>query len=249
MKLSFLWGVGMLTLVSCGNYQQNIMFRANEGYSFEPIKKEVLKAEKNYTIQKGDFLELNILSNNGEKAIDPNPELSQSAGATIALNPVQYLIDTNGLTKFPLIGEIKLENLTLKQAELLLQKEYEKFFKGPYVTLKYSNKRVVVLGGPDGGVVVPLQNENINLTEILSLSKAITNTTKANNIRVLRGEKVFLIDFTTIKGYLEGNIVMEPGDIVYVEPVRKPFAEGAQDYRMILSILVSVASLIIALSR
>jgi polysaccharide export outer membrane protein len=147
-----------------------------------------------------------------------------------------------------MVGELKVEGLSLRQAELALQKAYESFFKTPFVTLKFNNKRAIVLGAP-GGQVIPLANENMTVTEVLALAKGIDITGKANNIRVLRGEQVFLLDFSTIEGFQKGNIIVEHGDIVYVEPVVRPLSEGLQDYRLFITLLVSVTSLIVLLVR
>jgi polysaccharide export outer membrane protein len=225
------------------------MFREPDGFIAEQIKVEATKADHNYIIQKNDFLSLQVYSNSGEKLIDPNPELSQTPqGANNTQREIQYLVDQNGIVKFPLIGDLRLDGLTLRQAEQMAQKEYEKYYKSPFVLLGFNNKRVVVLGAP-GGQVIPLQNENITLAEVLALAKGINNEGKAHNIRVLRQDKVFIVDFTTLDGYKSGNMIIEPGDIVYVEPVRKPLAEGFRDYSILLTFLVSITTLITLLTR
>ena len=42
---------------------------------------------------------------------------------------------------------------------------------------------------------------------------------------------------------------MEPGDIVYVEPVRKPVSEAVRDYGPLLSILASLVTLIVVINN
>ncbi len=146
-----------------------------------------------------------------------------------------------------MIGEVKLEGLTLKEAEEMLQKEYARFFKDPYIQLSFVNKRVIVLGAL-GGQVIPLENENIRLVEVLALAKGLDNNAKAQNMRLIRGEKVYEVDFSTIDGYLDGNMLMQSGDIVYIEPVRRPFSEALKDYTGIFTILVSLITLITLIS-
>jgi polysaccharide biosynthesis/export protein len=236
-------------LANCGTYKQNIMFRTGENYVPPKVAASALSADRNYVIQKNDFLTIEIYTNNGERLVDPNPELSQSQQvSSLDKNNIQYLVDLNGVVKFPMVGEVKVEGLTLRQAELMLQKEFEKYFKSPFVTLKFNNKRVVVLGAPTGQVI-PLANENMTLAEVLALAKGVTNEAKAHNMRLIRGDQVFLIDFSTVDGYQKTNMIMEPGDILYVEPVRKPLAEGIRDYSIFLTIIVTVTSLITILAR
>ena len=224
------------------------MFKSTEGVEPERVKKEVSSVEKNYRIQKNDLLSLELYSNQGERLIDPNPELSQKNGVVQESDQKEttYLVDLKGIVRFPMIGEINLENMTLRQAEEILQKEYAKFFKEPFVLLSYTNKRVVLLGAV-GGQVIPLTNENINLLEVLALAKGITNDSKAQNIKLIRGETVFEINLSTIQGFREGNMLVEPGDVIYVEPVRRPFSEALRDYSGALSLLISLTTLVIVL--
>jgi polysaccharide export outer membrane protein len=218
----------------------------------EAIEKEAIATERNYLIQKNDLLRLDIYSNNGEKLIDPNPEMSGGTAKTSNQSSQQtpteqtsYLVDLNGLAKLPMIGEIKLEGLTLRQAEEVVQKEYSKFFKEPFIKMSYSNKRVVVLGAP-GGQVIPLTNQNITVAEVLALAKGVDNMAKAHNIRLIRGSHYYQIDFSTFQGYNEGNMIVEPGDIVYVEPIRRPFIEAFRDNSVLLYPLVTIVTLIVA---
>lgn len=238
----------LLLMTSCASYKQNIMFKSTDEVQSERINKAISSVEKNYQIQKNDLLGLEVYSNKGERLIDPNPELSQTNGVVQEEDkdePV-YLVDLKGVARFPMVGELALENFTLRQAEEILEKEYAKFFKEPYVLLTYKNKRVILLGAL-GGHVIPLENENMDLLEVLALGKGINNDSKAQNIRLVRGERVFEIDLSTIQGFREGNVLVEPGDVIYVEPVRRPVSEALRDYSGALSLLVSLTTLLIVL--
>jgi polysaccharide export outer membrane protein len=234
-------------MVSCAQYKQNIMFKPGKDFKPDPIQKEALETEKNYIIQKNDYLKLDVYSNQGERIIDPNGELMQSqngqVGTTEREDEFTYLVDPDGMVKLPMLGELKLEGVSLKQAEEILQEQYSKYYKDPFVRLTYANKRVIVLGAM-GGQVIPLENQNVNLSEILALAKGLTIDSKAQNIRVLRKDQVFIIDLSTIEGFKAGNMRIEPNDIVYVEPVRKPFIEGLRDYSIVFSAIASLASLV-----
>lgn len=212
------------------------------------VQQQVAAAEKNYVIQRNDLLQLDVYTNNGERIIDPDLQLTKDVGTqnlTTRQTPT-YLVDVDGVAKFPMVGQIKIEGLKIRETEEILQKEYNKYYQGSYVILKYVNKRVIVLGAP-GGQVIPLANENMHLVEVLALAKGVNNDGKAQNIRVLRQEKVFLIDFSTYEGYLKQNIVIEPGDVVYVEPVRRPFFEGVRDYGVLVSLATSISTLVLVI--
>lgn len=233
-------------LASCSSYKQNIMFRATDS---QAVKSATTAAEKNYTIQKNDLLQLEVYTNQGERLIDPESFLEKERPDVASSGtPQTYLVEMEGKTKFPLVGEVKLEGLTIRQAESILQKEYAKFYQEPYVILKYTNKRVTVLGA-SGGQVIPLTNENVRLTEVLALAKGISNDAKAYNIRVMRGDTLFIADLSTFEAYTKNNLIIEPGDIIYVEPIRRPFSEGLRDYGPLISIITSLSTLIIIITQ
>lgn len=205
-------------------------------------------AERNYLIQKNDYLKVAVYTSGGERIIDPDLRLLKDMPMQNNLSrpDPDFLVDVTGMVKFPMIGELKVEGLTIRKAEELLQKEYAKFYTDPFITLQYTNKRVVVLGAP-GGKVIPLVNENVSLAEILALAEGVDNNAKAQNIRVIRGDQVFVADFSTLQGYQKTNMIMQNGDIVYVEPVRRPVSEAARDYGPLLSLGISITTLIVVL--
>lgn len=213
------------------------------------LQQKAVEAEKNYVIQKNDFLKLAVYTGKGERIIDPNFELMKDMPAVsnnFSRPDPNYLVDVNGIAKFPKIGEIKIDGLTIRKAEELLQNEFEKYYADAFVTLQFTNKRVVVLGAVKGKMI-PLQNENMSLIEILALAEGIDNNANASNIRVLRGNEVFMVDFSTVQGYQKSNMIMQNGDVVYIEPVRRPLVEAVRDYGPILSLGVSITTLIITL--
>ena len=85
------------------------------------------------------------------------------------------------------------------------------------------------------------------MSEVLAMSGGLENDARANNIRVIRGEKVFLADFSTIEGYKNSEMILQSGDIVYVEPIRRPFTEATRDIGPTVSLLTSVITLIIVI--
>jgi polysaccharide biosynthesis/export protein len=234
-------------LSSCAGYKQNLMFRTGDATTLEKSRQT---AESNYIIQKNDVISLDIYTNQGERIIDPNHEsLKESPAQTGAtVERPTYMVDKDGIAKLPFVQEIKLEGLTVRQAEEILQKAYTELYKGTFVILKVTNKRVTVLGAP-GGKVIPLVDENVKLTEVLALAGGINRDGKATNIRVLRGKQIFVADFSTVEGYLRDNILIHSGDIIYVEPVRKPFFEGLQDYGPLIGLIVSLGTLALLIQQ
>jgi len=245
MPRSFLIGLTLL-VCACSSYKRNIMFKPSENF----VGKKTTDAEaaiKNYVIQVNDYLKLDVYSNKGERIIDPDGALfndKAAAGQNQARVQPTYLVTVDGSVKFPMVGSVALAGMTIREAEQKLQGEYDIYYKQCYVLLSFSNKRVIVLGSP-GGQVLPLANENVSLIEVIAMAKGIANDGKAHNIRVIRGEDVYLVDLSTIDGIKSGNMIIQPGDIIYIEPTRKPFTEGIRDLSPIFSIVMSLTTLIV----
>lgn len=221
------------------------MFKTGEDTKIEQYTKE---AERNYVIQKNDYLSLDVFTNDGERIIDPDYKLLKDlpTQAGVLRPQFNYLVNSEGMTKFPLIGLIKIEGMRLIEAETIVQKEYARFYEKPFVQLSYKNKRVIVLGAT-GGQVIPLANENMTLVEILALAKGLPNDAKAHNIRILRGDQAFVADLSTIEGFTKGNMLVAHGDVIYIEPVRRPFVEGLRDYGPVLTLLTSLTTLVVVI--
>jgi polysaccharide biosynthesis/export protein len=232
----------LVLFTQCASYKQNIMFKTDNIVPNQ-IAQESLRAERNYIIQPTDVIALEVIANNGERLVEPAPETAvpnATGQGNTTIN--HYPVSDAGMVRLPLVGELSVAGLTLIQAQMILQKEYTKFYANPFVRLRFINKRVVVLGALEGQVL-PLPYDNITLAEVLAMAKGLDNFSKASNIRVIRKEQVFVVDFSTVEGYRQGNMHMESGDIVYVEPVRRPVTESMQANQFVITLFTSAIAL------
>ncbi|OJJ20928.1 hypothetical protein BKI52_10130 [marine bacterium AO1-C] len=259
------WFVGILVLLlsSCRSYNP-ILFSAKNKDLSEQLLQLKKNAEKNYTIQKNDLIRVSVYTASGEFIILPpsiRNTLNTNNNQTNQNNPnnefrnISFLVKQDGEAKLPVVGNVKLEGLTLNQADSLLQIKYEKHYKDPFVITQFNNKRVIVLKG-NNGVLFPLSNEKITLIEVIAATGGMSRDLKTHNIRLIRGDlqnpKVFLIDLSTVEGLAYHNLILEPNDIIYIEPIRRPFLESLRDVTGIVSIftgLVTTVLLVISLSR
>jgi polysaccharide biosynthesis/export protein len=213
----------------------------------------VSQAEKNYVIQKNDYLEVVLYSNKGERMINLNIESAGNNQNNLQqVQPARFLVQENGFVKLPMVGLVKLEGLTLYRADSLLEKSFTAFYEEPFVSTRFANKRVVVLA-PGKGLVIPLTNENMSLIEVIALSGGIDENARVGNIRLIRGDlknpEVHLINLSTIDGMRQANLLLQPNDIVYVEPARRILRETFAEVTPLLSVLTSVLTLILIFQR
>ncbi len=237
-------------LSSCKAYKQDIMFKLDDNFTEEDLAKATDAAETNYILKPNDALLLDVFTNSGERLIDPNLEMVITPGQQQQLykDNFQYIIQTNGMVTFPIVGDMQIAGLTMFEAEKVIAEKFNKVYKDSFVKIRMTNRRVFVLGAP-GGRVVPLENENTTLIEVLASSEGLDLGAKAQNIKVIRGTDVYRINLATISGMRETNMSVEPGDVVYVEPWRRPWLETLRDVSPALSIVSSVLTLIVVVQN
>ncbi len=254
----------VLGLSSCGLYNKNIMFKTKNNEIGDSLLHQVGMLEKNYIVQKNDFIYLQVLTNKGEMLVDPTGEVGRGGGGMqnnmmmngqggMMGNVSYYLVEMDGKAKFPLIGRIKVDGIKLKQLDSLLEIEYGKYYQEPYVISRIMNKRVFVLGtgGSQGGLsgaVIPLSNENMNLIEIIALAGGVDNLAKVNNIRLIRGDlkkpNVYIIDLSTIEGVKSANMIVQPNDIIYIERYGRVVLQAISNFTPIFGFLTTIFSIV-----
>lgn len=245
LKQLITFTLAVILINACTAYKQNIMLKTDEGFQASQLSAEARALERSYTIQPNDRLTVKVFTKNGEMIIDPEYELNKDLNQSQTRRPdPEYLVRLNGYTLLPMVGDVVLLGLTLHEANLKLTSLYNEFFIDPYVITDYTNKRVTVLGA-SGGQILPLANENITVAEVLAMAGGLQNNGKASDLKLIRGDQVFVIDFSTVEGYYAGNQIVQPGDIIYVEPIKRFLSENGTEVALILSIITSLTTLLI----
>lgn len=239
----------LIFITSC-NIVPSIMMKTNKGYDYDEIPTDT---SVGYIISSNDIIDFKLYTNDGTKLIDLTALTStESRGANVnSLN--NYLVETDGMCKLPIIGRVELKGKKIKEAEDFLQDEYSVFYKKPFVQLKVLNRRVTIFSGIGKGVVINLENENTTIIEALGKVGGLPKESKAHKIKVVRGDmkdpKVYLFDFSTIEGIKDAGFVLQANDIVYVEPQKNAVNEIIRDVAPIVSIITSTITLIVLINR
>ena len=221
------------------------MFKTKYEYVIDSIRMANLQADKNFVISVNDYITIKVYTHNGERIIDPDYELLKSVGQinNQQIQEIRYLVRQNGQVYLPMVGDIKLQGYTIRQADSVLSAEYGKYYYNVYVNTKILNKRIVVIGAL-GGKVIPLENDNISVIEAIALYGGMSPDSRAKNIRLIRGDlkkpDVSILNLSTIEGLKKATTNVEPNDIIYIEPVRRHLPQALQDVVPILSLATSI---------
>lgn len=133
-------------------------------------------------------------------------------------------VSPRGIITFPLLGEVKIEDLTVSEAKeklaYLLKKD---FFVNPQVFIFVKeHSQVFIMGEIEEEGAYPLEG-NLTVIELISLAGGFTEIASPNRVRIIRtlpdGSKkeIMVRAHDAIhRGKKEAHILLEPGDMVIV---------------------------------
>ena len=214
------------------------MLKTPKDYTYDKIVDSLSKQD--YKIEANDVINIRMFANDGFKLVD-----LANSGLTNNLIQLDYIVNTDGTCKFPLIGRVKIGGLSIREATEYLEQVYSDFYVKPYVNLAVTNKRVIVFPGNGGTAqVIYLKNNNTTVIEALALTGGIFDDGKAYKVKLIRNQvnekpKVYLMDLSKIEGVAVGNTVVLAHDIIYVEPRYKFARTIVGELSPIISLITS----------
>ena len=142
-------------------------------------------------------------------------------------------VDARGSINLPLVGEVKVSGLTLRDAEQAIGRAYRegRYLRNPQVTVTvetYAVREISVQGQVKNPQRVVMYAEStLTVLEAITKCGGFTDSAKGTEVRVTRVDadgkvKVFVVDVDSlIKGKGRANssdssLLLQPGDIVYV---------------------------------
>ncbi len=244
MKLTHKW-LAYFTLItlftSCG-VNSNVMFKAPKGDHAINDSIPMFPSE-DYRISVDDKITFSLSTNNGTKIIESMSGIrTEGGGASGLIN--EYVVRKSGKAELPILGEVKVQGLTVSQCEDTLQRLFSKEYQEPFVQVKVTNQRVIVFPGNGSDArVIPLLNSNTTLMEAIAQAGGITERGKANTIKLMRREngerKIYKLDLSTIEGLKYVDMVVQANDYIYIEPNADIAKETIKEIAPIVSIISS----------
>ena len=244
----YLFLILLIPFFSC-RLNPSIMFKTGKNY---PYKVDQTIGNVEYRIAANDILGFSVFTNDGFKLIDLTTGIGGGNTGTVGgtttsttNDAIQFQVDIDGQVKLPIIGKVKIADLTIREAEKLLEEKYTVYYNKPFVMLSVLNRRVMVFPGSGGsGTVVTLENENTTLIEALAMAGGLSETGKSDVIKLIRGDsrnpQVHLIDLSTVEGMTKSNMLLQANDIIYVEPVKNVSQNILQELAPIVGIVTSL---------
>ena len=242
------------TLSGCG-INSNLMFKSPKNSISETDtvkskyytlidKNEVpLLPQEDYKISKDDKITFLLSTNDGQDIVSGQTGVS-SESTSGQSNQIEYVVRSDGNVFLPLIGDLYIVGMTVKQSEEKLKELYTAHYLNPFVQVTVTNKRVIVFPGDGGSAkVVIIKNNNTTLMEVIAEVGGISERGKANTIKLMRSvngkREIYPIDLSTIEGLAFADMIVQANDYVYVEPHPKLGREVLAQVTPIVAILSS----------
>jgi polysaccharide biosynthesis/export protein len=131
-------------------------------------------------------------------SVDPDYRLAIGDQLLIAIfgendlniNPI---IDRSGKVRLPLVGELSLSGLAVREAEKLIETTYikEEYLRAPQVSLRlsaYAVREYTILGAvrTPGTIQFPTDSTSIDIRDVISRQGGFLPTAKGNAVKISR---------------------------------------------------------------
>lgn len=185
--------------------------------------------------------------------------ISASVTATTQPSLQQYLVDNNGEINFPVLGRLKVGNLTKREAEDLIRGRLRAYIvnEEPVVTVRMVNYKISVLGEVARPGTFTVSNEKINVLEALAMAGDMTIYGVRDDVTLIRENdkgkrEIIKLNLTNAAIVTSPYYYLEQNDILYVKPnkVKAKNSDIGNTTSLWLnttSILVSIASLLVTI--
>ena len=215
----FVFSILVVSLFSCAS-------RKEMAYLNDLENQTITNSSVDYEVrlQKDDLLSIIVSAENPEVTYPFNlPQIQANYSIEGTQGSIKtYLIDKEGYIDFPVLGKVKLDNLTRLEANQKLVDLISKQIKNPSVNLKILNYKVSVLGEVNRPGSFPIQSDRVTLLEAISMAGDLTIFGKRNNILIIRekeGKKTFSrIDITKSDFIQSPYYYLTQNDVIIVEP-------------------------------
>lgn len=177
-------------------------------------------ATYDYKIQKGDILSIQVNSTVATTTDIIDSKFKADKGSS-GEDLYGYNVNQDGDVVLPILGKIRLEGLTLKQATDSIQHHFEEYIKYVTIAVKFKGIRFTVLGEVNSPGEKNSAYSRTNMLQAIALCGDFTMHSNRKTVKLIRKEaninKVYILDFTSKDLLLSNKFFLQPNDILIVD--------------------------------
>lgn len=250
MKKAFLLCLLMLTL-SCATRKEVLYFQ-----DAEQLDKQPLPAAFEPVIEKNDILYITVSSLNDELTLPFKRDVGgQNMNMGNNLELMGYLVTSEGLINFPVLGDIAVQGKTRKDVKQLLENQLRAYITDAVVDVRIINFKVSVMGEVKMPGLYRIRDERVTLPQALALAGDLTRDASRENITLVREEDgkqmVAKIDLTATDLFNSPYFFLKQNDLIYVEPNYRGVKKSGiiENVPVLLSLFTVILSSIVLITR
>lgn len=176
-----------------------------------------------------DILSVTIQTNDPTVTTNVNTASSTpaaSASPTGGADLSGYMVDSLGFIQMPVLGTIKVGDLTVPQATDVVRQKAKQYFVDPIVVVRNKSFRVTVLGEVNVPGVKYLSTPKANILDLLGTTGDLSIGAQRNNVLLMRHNdnntlSTIRIDLTSSKILRSPYFYLQSNDVIYVEPSKQ----------------------------
>ncbi|WKN30483.1 polysaccharide biosynthesis/export family protein [Porifericola rhodea] len=216
----------LVLLAGCYSKKELVYLQDSEFNKEYPTS--IKNRRPDYRVQVNDVLQIDVRN--------PDPTttalFSKSSGNMVNgnVNPAYlylsgYSVDDGGFISIPIVGKVKVDGLTVNEAETLVQTEIDKYLNNASVEVKLVSFKISVLGEVNNPGYHLIYNGQANILEALAMAGDITQFGSRDEVKLIRqtndGSEVILLDLRDAGLMNSKYFFLLPNDVLYVEPSKE----------------------------
>lgn len=213
----------VVAVTSCYSKKELVYLQSKEFSTLYPT--QIKNRRPDYKIQPSDVLYVTIQNPDTETYSFfnvGNENFGARGGNEAMLYLLGHSVSQEGYITIPLLGNIKVSDLSLDEATDMIQNEVNKYIRNSTVSVKLVSFKISVLGEVNNPGYYYIYNAQATVLEGLGLAGDITDTGNRKNIKLIRqtdnGAEVILLDLNNADLMNSKYYYLLPNDVLYVEP-------------------------------
>lgn len=237
--------------------------QGGSGPLVETSKKYPYQPEE-YLLQINDIVEVNIRTTDldlnrllSAVAIEPGANQMQASGQSVGdvffMNG--FSLDDMGKIELPLIGEVKLEGLTVAQAKELIENEVKRYVKeGEYfVRVRLGGVRFSALGEFNSSGKFTILQNRVSIFEAIAFAGDLSRVAKRDQVLLIRqypdGTQIHKINLLDRNLLSSEYYWLKPNDLIYAEPMKvKEIGAGSTLVETLTLLTTSITAIALILT-
>ncbi len=126
------------------------------------------------------------------------------------------MINSEGTVSLPMIGNIKIEGLSISEAEQKLSEHYKKHIQNPIIDLKILNHSVSILGEVRDPGNYPIEKQENRLLEYIAKAGGTNFYANTKSVLLIRDNKTYQLNLNRADQIQKTNLLLKHGDVIHI---------------------------------